>query len=250
MAEAISHDMIAVSWESPADDGGSAVTGYVLQSKTGTMDFMTIAASSAEIWWNTLDCPMMNAEIPDDATPAPPMDDTDMTSPYCAMYAGLSAEATTVVDGVFAAEYGTISGTSHSDMGLMAETTYYYRVSAINSVGMGEYSDGMAMAMTMMAPSMELGDPVVTGAMSDAAGEATIMITPGANADQHWIWAQPTDLSEGMFSDRVAGDATSFTMSGLTSGMSYWFTAVAGRGEKGAEEWSAYSGWSAETPIE
>ena len=72
MAEATSHDMITVSWESPAADGGSAVTGYVLQSKTGTMDFMTIAASSAEIWWNTLDCPMMNAEIPDDATPAPP----------------------------------------------------------------------------------------------------------------------------------------------------------------------------------
>ena len=84
-----------------------------------------------------------------------------MTSPYCAMYAGLTAEATTVVDGVFADEYGTISGTSHSDMGLMAETTYYYRVSAINSVGKGEYSDGMAMAMTMaenMAPMV--GDDV------------------------------------------------------------------------------------------
>ena len=35
---------------------------------------------------------MMNAEIPDDATPAPPADDADMTSPYCAMYAGLSAD--------------------------------------------------------------------------------------------------------------------------------------------------------------
>ena len=91
---------------------------------------------------------MMNAEIPDDATPAPPADDADMTSPYCAMYARLSAEATTVVDGVFADEYDTISGTSYSDMDLMAETTYYYRVSAINSAGKGEYSDGMAMAMT------------------------------------------------------------------------------------------------------
>ena len=68
--------------------------------------------------------------------------------------------------------------------------------------------------------------------MSDAAGMATIMLMPGDNADQHWIWALPTDrVSEGMFSDRVAGDATSFTMSGLTSGMSYWFTAVAGRGD-------------------
>ena len=101
-------------------------------------------------------------------------------------------------------------------------------------------------------PPMELGDPSITSAMSDAAGMATIMLMPGDNADQHWIWALPTDLvSEGMFSDRVAGDATSFTMSGLTSGMSYWFTAVAGRDmEDGTQEWSMYSGWSAETRIE
>ena len=195
---------------------------------------------------------MMNAEIPDDATPAPPMDDTDMTSPYCAMYAGLSAEATTVVDGVFADEYGTISGTSHSDMGLMAETTYYYRVSATNSVGKGEYSDGMAMAMTMtmMMPSMELGDTSIISAMSNAAGEATIMIMPGDNATKHYIWAQPTDLSQGMYSDEAAGDADMVTISGLTSDMNYWFIAIAGRGEGDAEEWSAWSGWTAETPIQ
>ena len=41
----------------------------------------------------------------------------------------------------------------YMDMGLMAETTYYYRVSATNSVGMGDYSDGMAMATTMVTVS-------------------------------------------------------------------------------------------------
>ena len=225
MAEATSDTEITVSWESPAADGGSAVTGYVLQRKTGMMDFMTIAASSAEVWWNTLDCPMMNAEIPDDATPAPPADDTDMTSPYCAMYAGLSAEATTVVDGVFADEYDTISGTSYSDMGLMAETTYYYRVSAINSAGKGEYSDGMAMATTMMATTMidELGTvtDVITG--FNRGGALQVSWTKAANASGYIIIAiNVNDVNN----DVVAvvlndGDLDTRNISGLTPGATY-----------------------------
>ena len=196
MAMATSHDMITVSWASPADDGGSDITGYMVQRAYMMSDGMMSD-------WMDVDPAHMGMDM---------------------MY---------------------------MDMGLMAETTYYYRVAAMNSIGMGEYSDGMAMTTTMMAPPMPLGDPVVTGAMSDATGMATIMLTPGANADQHWIWAQPTDLSEGMFSEKVAGDATSANMTGLTSGMSYWFTAVAGRDmEDGPTEWSEYSGWSAETPIQ
>ena len=233
MAMATSHDMITVTWDA-ADDGGSDITGYVLQRKTGTMDFMTIAASSAEIWWNTLDCQMMNAEIPDDATPAPPMDDTDMTSPYCAMYAGLSAEATTVVDGVFAAEYGTISGTSHSDMGLMAETTYYYRVAAMNSVGMGDYSDGMAMAMTIEAAEPEEVGPatgVTTGPFNeggviqvnwDAAPNATGYIIYAVNVDE-------LDDPDGQIVIAAVNDATAetYTLSGLKSGDTYEIYVVA-----------------------
>ena len=100
MAEATSHDMIAVSWESPADDGGSDITGYMVQSAYMMADDMMSD-------WMDVDPAHMGMDM---------------------MY---------------------------MDMGLMAETTYYYRVSAINSVGMGDYSDGMAMAMTMaenMAP--------------------------------------------------------------------------------------------------
>ena len=43
-----------------------------------------------------------------------------------------------------------------------------------------------------------------------------------------------------------AGDADMVTFSGLTSGMDYWFIAVAGRGTGADSEWSAWSGWTAD----
>ena len=287
MAEATSHDMITVSWESPADDGGSDITGYMVQSAYMMADDMMSD-------WMDVDPAHMGMDM---------------------MY---------------------------MDMGLMAETTYYYRVAAMNSVGMGDYSDGMAMAMTMaenmapmagddvedqmvyvgamvevqsnfsdpdedmlsymasssddmiatamvddmgmvtitgvaegmatitvtasdpgelyamqtimvtvmMMPPMELGAPSITSVMSDAEGMATVMLMPGDNATKHYVWAQPTDLSQGMYSDEAAGDADMVTISGLTSGMNYWFIAVAGRGTGTDSEWSAWSGWTAETPIQ
>ena len=53
-----------------------------------------------------------------------------------------------------------------------------------------------------------------------------------------------------MYSDEAAGDAGMVTFSGLTSGMNYWFIAIAGRGEGDASEWSDWSGWTAATPIQ
>ena len=103
---------------------------YVLQARL-VMDFMTIAASSAEIWWNTLDCPMMNAEIPDDATPAPPHGRYRHDIALLRDVRRLSAEAPTTVDDMFADMVRHDFGHQPlADMGLMAETTYYYRVSA------------------------------------------------------------------------------------------------------------------------
>ena len=99
MAEATSHDMITVTWDA-ADDGGSDITGYMVQSAYMMADGMMSD-------WMDVDPAHMGMDM---------------------MY---------------------------MDMGLMAETTYYYRAAAMNSVGMGDYSDGMAMAMTMaenMAP--------------------------------------------------------------------------------------------------
>ena len=80
----------------------------------------------------------------------------------------------------------------YMDMGLMAETTYYYRVAAMNSIGMGEYSDGMAMAMTMAEDMPTDGEMLTSPSGVDAAslpgtGVVSVSWTPGQNATQHWV---------------------------------------------------------------
>ena len=77
----------------------------------------------------------------------------------------------------------------YMDMGLMAETTYYYRVSAMNSVGMGEYSDGMAMATTMVTvvDAPPLGPASGLTATPNADGSVMLTWTTGTSATHHFV---------------------------------------------------------------
>ena len=142
-AMADSDSQITVSWTAPADNG-SAITGYALAREMGEDTWRNIAFTDEATWWNLLNCEEMNDAIPAGSTPAPGSDDpaADPRSPYCYMYGGLSADAKTVVDSVFADRgYGTITGTSYMDMGLDEMTDYAYRVKAANAVGAGDWSD-------------------------------------------------------------------------------------------------------------
>ena len=193
----------------PSETGGADITGYVLQraykDADDTMtDFMTIAATDAATWWNTLGCPMMNAAIPDDATPAPPADDADTDSPYCAMYDGLAADAKEEVDAVFAANYGTITDTSYMDMGLMPETMYYYRVAAMNSAGMGEYSDGMDMAATEATNMAPTAGAAIADQTVMAGGTVMVQSTiTDADMDDRLTWSVMSDM--GMYATADGG---------------------------------------------
>ena len=239
-ATAVNDMQIDVSWTAPADNGGATVTGYVLQRKSGTDDFMTIAATNAATWWNALDCPMMNDAVPADATPAPGSDDPDADprSPYCYMYDGLSDEAEAVVDAAFADAYDTITGTSYMDMGLMVETEYTYQVRAVNSAGAGMWSDPAATATT--APTdTSLGEPTETMATpGTTAGTATVEWTPGDNATMHWVLAIRSDGATDGYVWEMATADSSHTLTGLTSGQTYIVGISAGMGSGDSEEWS------------
>ena len=81
----------------------------------------------------------------------------------------------------------------YMDTGLMPETTYYYRVSAMNSVGTGEMSDGTASAMTYRTNTA----PMAVGTIADMTLKA------GQTSSG-------MDVS-GYFSDADMGDTLTYT---------------------------------------
>ena len=178
MAEATSHDMITVSWASPAEDGGSDITGYMVQR--GYMD------ADNMMMWMDVDPAHMGMDM---------------------MY---------------------------MDMGLMAETTYYYRVAAMNSAGMGEYSDGMAMDMTMADTDTSL-QAIPNSSISvtnNADSSITVNWMGGDNADRFIVVA--AELGSDPFTyelENVAdGAARMATISGLNSSSSYIIIVIALQG--------------------
>ena len=89
-------------------------------------DTFMVKPATAATWWDTLNCMEMNdAVMPMDEEP--PVGPDDMTSPYCKMYAGLSAEAMPVVMRAFGKAYGdatkafniTATGTEVTDNTVM-----------------------------------------------------------------------------------------------------------------------------------
>ena len=134
-------------------------------------------------------------------------------------------------------EVATTTATTYTVTGLSPETEYTYRVVAMNEDEESVPSTTIT-ATTGAAPA--LGAPSITAA-SNAAGEATITLTPGAHATKHYVWAfrvgGTSNATDGKWSAEVASGVTSVTITGLTSGQSYWFIPIAGRGDGAATQW-------------
>ena len=287
MAAATSDTEIKVTWAAPASDGHSAITGYMVQSKymmaDGTMsawmDVDPAHTGTAMMYMDT----GLTAETTyyyqvaatNDIGTGEYSDGTATATtkkPNQPPTAGAAIDAQTVtVDGDPAtvdvsdafsdADADVLTYGATSDDTMIATVAVSGSMVTITGVAVGKATimvtatdPAGAMAKQTFMVTVEaapmLTAPSITSVMSNSAGMATIMLMPGENADQHWVYAYRTDYKEDYIrSPKAAGDATSVTMSGLTSGMSYWFIAIAGRGEKGHEEWSVWSGWSAATPI-
>ena len=85
-----------------ADDGGRGKEVTVTGSgfNNGTEATVYVQPNAIAMWWDGLDCPMMNAAVsPESDEPQVGSDDPEASpaSPYCAMYADLIADAKSVV---------------------------------------------------------------------------------------------------------------------------------------------------------
>ena len=113
----------------------------------------------------------------------------------------------------------TDTDTMYMDMGLMPKTTYYYRVSAMNSVGTGEMSDGMASAMTYRTNTA----PTTVGTIADMtleAGQTSVMDVSGyfndADMDDTLTYTASSDMTTYA---TVAVSGSMVTITGVAAGM-------------------------------
>ena len=130
----------------------------------------------------------------------------------------MGADSTMTWTAVDPAHTGT--DTMYMDMGLMPKTTYYYRVSAMNSVGTGEMSDGMDSAMTYRTNTA----PMAVGTIADMTLKAGQM-SSGMDVSGYFNDADMDDtLTYTAMSDMemyatVAVSGSMVTITGVAAGM-------------------------------
>jgi fibronectin type 3 domain-containing protein len=111
-----------------------------------------------------------------------------------------------------------VTSTSFTDTGLTNGTTYYYEVSAVNSVGQSSVSSEASATPQVAAP------PAPTG-LTATAGNAQVSLswTASTGATSYNIYRSTASGGEGSTPYMTGVATTSFTDSGLTNGTTYYY---------------------------
>src|SRR5262249_40726084 len=148
----------------------------------------------------------------------------------------------TTSNGQGATPYRTgVTGPGFTDTGVTAGTTYFYRVSAVNTAG--ESARSSEVSATPTAPSL----PAPPANPNASAGPNLVALewAASAGATSYNVYLGTASGGEGSTPYRTGIPGTSFSDTGLTAGTTYFYqvTAVNGVGE------SARSAEVSATPL-
>ena len=272
-ATASGHTEIDLSWSAPSDDGGATVTGYRIEVSTDNSNWSDLVANTNSTSTSythtglTAGSTRYYRVSAINSVGTGPASDTDSATTDAATKSGKPMGLTATANGQTGIDLSwsvpsddggaTVTGyrievstdnsnwsdlvantrstaTSYSHTGLEADSTRYYRVSAINSAGTGEPSN-VANATTDPAPTPtptpRPTGKAVTGSITQCSGE---QLTPGidsyritiagtVNANRAVRNVRVTGSFSGDFvgidlvGDMTAGESASFSITGYVS---------------------------------
>src|SRR5216683_2926869 len=250
---------ISLSWTAPASNGGASITGYnVLRSTTSGAEtalssgvvgtaFTDSTVSNGTTYFYKVAVvnsvgpgPLSNEASATPATvPSAPQNlvasagngsvSLSWTAP--ASNGGAPVTSNNVLrsttSGAETALSSGVTGTTYTDSSALNGTTYFYKVTAVNSAGPGAASNE-ASATPTAAPTV----PSAPQNLTASAGNASVLLSwaapasnGGAPVGSYNVWRSTSSGTESLLTSGVVG--TSYTDSSALNGITYFYKVAA-----------------------
>jgi fibronectin type 3 domain-containing protein len=253
---------VTLSWAAPASDGGSPVTGYEIYAgtspggETGTpVDSSPVTATSytaadltngTTYYFTVVAINAAGQGPPSGEEPATPVTvpgapagltatpgNAQVTLSWAAPASTGGSPVTsydiytgTTADSSGGAPLATVTGTAVTVTGLVNGTTYYFKVTALNRVGEGAAAQMPAIPVTV--PGAPTGLHATPGNARVTLSWTAPASTGGLPISGYIIYAGTSpDGETGALVNGSRVTATSYTVTGLTNGTTYYFKVAA-----------------------
>jgi fibronectin type 3 domain-containing protein len=256
---------VSLSWSAPASNGGAAVTGYdvyrgtsaggesatpIATNVTGTSFIDTGLANGTTYYYTVTAINAVGMSPPSSEASATPQ--PTVASAPLSVVAGPGNASVTVSWSVPASDGGSpitgydvyrgtsaggepatpiatnVTGTSFTDTGVTNGTTYYYKVAAVNAVGVSPRSNEAS-----ATPQPPATAPSAPQSLAAAGGNGSVSLSWSAPASNGGSPVTGYEVYRGTSpggesaTPIASNSATSFTDTGLTNGTTYYYTVAA-----------------------